>query len=47
MRAFFFLKRCGNTHVDVVVHDGDVIDSIGKVRQISHGLTVGTNVRSD
>lgn len=35
------------THVDVVVHDGDVIEGSSQVRNIGHGFTIRTKERGD
>ena len=32
-----------DTHIDIVVHDGNVIENVGKLSHIGHRLTIGTS----
>jgi len=35
------------THIDIVVHEGDVVEDISEPRHISHWLTIGTDPEVD
>jgi hypothetical protein len=35
------------THINIVVHDGDLVENSGEARHVGHGISIGTGVRSE
>ena len=41
----FLVRNVRGMHIDIVVHDGDVIENFSELGHIGHGLTIGTSER--